>query len=253
MLKLRYLLSLSLAGALLLGACGGDDDDDTGDDSPNGDATSTVASDATKTSDQPTTASGDKTAEATKPAATPSPESANSTLEKLALEAVKSTYQAKYDIEIAFSGETQKGTAVFANKAPKFASIITLTAAGAGSIKLSVINDGTATYVCSDFGLGGNCSKDTSDIAAGADVKKALEEATKGRQVKEVGGRTIAGRSARCFEATDTTTNSVTTYCIDSKDSIMLALETSGAMKLTATEVESSVDEKLFELPFPVN
>jgi hypothetical protein len=140
-----------------------------------------------------------------------------------------------------------------AAKSPKFASIISLVAPGAGTIKLSIINDGTATYLCTDFGVGGNCSKDSDDIASGADVKKALEEATEGREVKEVGGRTIAGRSARCFEATDTATKSVTTYCIDSKDSIILALETDGVMKMTATKVGSSVDEKLFELPYTVN
>ncbi len=253
MLKLRYLLSLSLVGVLLLGACGGDDDDDSGGDDNGAQATATSnsPSDATKTSDQPTTAAGTP-----KAGNTSAPSSASAEFQKLAGDALKKTYQVTYDVEIPFSGQAQKGTAVYANKPPKFAAIISLTAAGAGNIKLSVITDGANSYVCTDFGLGGNCSKESGSdsLADGLDIKKSLEDATTGKDVKEVEKRTIAGRSARCFEVGEPSGSAAsTTYCIDGKDSIMLAFESSGSIKMSATDVKTSVDDKLFELPFPVN
>ncbi|MGE0599330.1 MAG: hypothetical protein AB7J35_07195 [Dehalococcoidia bacterium] len=250
-MKLRYLLSLSLVGVLLLGACGGDDDDNSGDDSGGAAATSTSPSDATKTSEQPTFSTSDNK---TPSGGSSGSESANSSFEKLAEAALSKTYQATYDMELTLNGEVQKGTATYANKSPNFAAILSLSGGTAGSLKLTLINDGKDSYVCTDFGIGGNCSKSSGGIAdSGVDIKKQLEGATTGKEIKEVEKRTIAGRTARCFEATDTTTKAVTTYCMDAKDNIMLALETGGTMKLTATEVSTNVDDKLFELPYPVN
>ncbi|MGE3073451.1 MAG: hypothetical protein AB7N24_05105 [Dehalococcoidia bacterium] len=253
-MKLRYLLSLSLVGVLLLGACGGDDDDNSsGDDNgTQATTTSTSPSDATKASEQPTTA-----AQTPKAGATSASNSALSDFQKLAGDALKKSYQVTYDVELSLNGQVQNGTATYANKPPKFAAIVAITAAGAaGNIKLSVIADGTDTYVCTDFGIGGSCSKDNGSEgpAAGLDIQKSLEDATSGKNVTEVDKRTIAGRSARCFETTDPTDpTSKSTYCIDSKDSIMLAFETGGGLKMTAKDVKTSVDDKLFELPFPVN
>lgn len=249
-MKLRYLISLSLVGALLLGACGGGDDDDDSGKTPADAATTTTASDATKTSDQPTTTTG-KTAEATKPA---TGGSAKDDLGKLAANALKSTYQATYDLELAFQGADQKGTAVFANKAPNFAAIMSFKLQGVGAIKVSVINDGKNGYVCTDFGAGGSCSKEDADSTfSGVDLTQQLEDAAESQDVKEIDGRTILGRKARCFEASVPDAPGKTTYCIDAKDAVVLALDAGDSLKMTATEVKTSVDEKLFELPYPVN
>ena len=45
---------------------------------------------------------------------------------------------------------------------------------------------------------------------------------------------------------------SKSTFCLDEKDSIMLSFAT-GGVKMTATQVSNSVDDKLFELPYPVS
>jgi hypothetical protein len=172
--------------------------------------------------------------------------------DRIAAESIQKTYQAKYDVEISSSGINQKGTAVFANKSPKFASTIKLNTAGV-EFAITIINDGKDTYFCNDIGAGGSCSKDSSlGQAAGVDVKKAVEEARKGNDVKELEKRTIAGRAARCFETKDPNTGSVSSFCLDEKDSITLFFNIGGVTKMTATEVTSNVDDKLFELPFPV-
>ena len=252
MLKLRYLLSLSLVGVLLLGACGGDDDD-ASSKTPNDAAASPVASDATKTSDQPTTAPG-TTAEPTKPGAASG--SSNSDFDKLAKEALSKNYEGTYDLELTVNDTVQKGTAIYAIKSPKFVSKLSLDAGALGSIKFTVINDGKDVYTCTDVGTGGKCSKDTSTLGTapdGVNIQKAIQEATNGQEIKEVDKRTIIGRTARCFEARDPGSSDATTYCFDSKDSSLLALEISGDMKMTATKISTSVDDKLFELPYPVN
>jgi len=236
--------------ALGLAACGGDDDDDSGNGG-NG-SEPTAASDATKTGEQPTSSPG-RTTEATRPPATSASEDSNSVFDRLAADSITKTYQAKYNVEFESSGQKQTGTATIASKPPKLASIINLTVAGAGEFAISVIDDGTTSYTCSNFGAGGRCSKDDSSLGTGGvDVKKAIDEARKGNDVKELPKQTIAGRNARCFEAKDAATSTTSSFCLDEKDSIMLSFQTSG-VKMTATEVKTSVDEKLFELPFPVS
>ncbi|MGB4861842.1 MAG: hypothetical protein WBO97_05255 [Tepidiformaceae bacterium] len=252
-MKLRYLISLSLVGALLLGACGGGDDDDDSAKTPTDAATSTAASDATKTADQPTTPAG-KTAEATKTGNTSG--SSNSDFDKLAKAALSKNYEGTYDLELTLNDTVQKGTAIYAIKSPKFVSKLSLDAGALGSLKFTVINDGKDVYTCTDIGTGGKCSKDTSTLGTapdGVNIQKAIQEATSGQDVKEVDKRTIMGRSARCFEAKDPGSDDATTYCFDSKDSSLLALEIGGNMKMTATKISTSVDDKLFELPYPVN
>ena len=251
-MKLRYLVSLTIAGGLLLGACGGDDDDDDdGDSGSRAEATATTSGDATKASadGSPTVAAG-KTAEPTKPSATT--ETADSIFDRIAAESITKTYQATYDVELDMQGQKQKGTAVVASKPPKLASQIKLTLPGSGDFVLTVIQDGTTTYFCSNFGLGGSCSKDNSLGSGGVYVKKAIDEARKGTDVKELPKQTIAGRTARCFETTPSTGASKSTFCLDEKDSIMLSFAT-GGVKMTATQVSNSVDDKLFELPYPVS
>jgi hypothetical protein len=250
-MKLRYLVALAAAGALVFGACGsGDDDDDDTGGNGGADATATTTGDATQTSSGGSaTAAPGKTAEATKPAATA--ETADSLFDRLAADAITKTYQAKYDLEIDMNGVEQKGTATMASKPPKYASVMEFSLGGA-KFAFTIINDGTTPYFCSDFGAGGSCSKDEEfGGAQGVDVKKAIDEARKGKDVKEIDKRTIAGRSGRCFEATDPETNTKSTFCLDEKDSILLFFQVEG-VKMTATEVKTSVDDKLFELPYPV-
>lgn len=252
-MKLRYLVSFAAAAALLLGACGGDDDDDDTTTNTDNAGESTAASDATKTGDQ----SGDSATKAPEPTKAGEPtkaatsETADSVFDRLASQAAMATYQAKYDVAISFSGQAQKGTATFASKAPKFAGVIKLP--DLGDISVSLINDGTNSYTCTNFGAGGTCSKDNTLTGGGIDVKKALDEAKNGKDVKEIAKRTIAGRSARCFEATDSSTGTQMTFCLDEKDSITLYSKIGDTVEMTATEVSTSVDDKLFELPYPVN
>lgn len=258
MVNWKSLLALTLAGALIFGACGGDDDD-SGDNGSKDEATQPAGSDATKTSSEPTKAGGDATkpaGNATKPAASATAEDADTIFDKLAADGEAKTYQATYDLEITGGGAIQKGTSVVASKAPRLASKFTFSA---GDMKGSfyIITDGKDTITCNDFGFGGQCHKssgvDDGLDGAGIDIKKVIKEARTNSDVKDVGKRTIAGRSSRCFEAKDKSTGTVSTFCLDEKDSIMTYMEISGTVKMTATEISSKVDEKLFEPPFPVN
>lgn len=251
MLKLRTLFALTLAGALIIGACGGDDDD-SGNNANKDEATQSPSnSDATKAdASQPTKAAN----EPTKAAASPTTEDAGSIFDKLTSDATKKTYLADYDIEITQGSQVQKGTATLASKPPKQAMKISFSA---GDIKgsFSFITDGKDTYTCSDFGVGGTCTKSAGvddALTKGIDIQKALKEARSNSDIKELDKRTIAGRVSRCFEAKDKSDNSVTTFCLDEKDSIMTYAELAGTSKLTATKVSSSVDDKAFDLPFPV-
>ncbi|MEO8541498.1 MAG: hypothetical protein ABI577_17275 [bacterium] len=246
-MKLRYLFALTAVGALLLGACGGDDDDDTST-TPSGDATQAApaGSDATKASSEPTKAGT---------SATKAPDDAASIFDKLTSDTTKKTYQATYDIEITAGGTVQKGTSVIASKPPKLATKITLTGTGFSG-GFSVITDGTNTITCTDFGAGGQCTKsagvDATVSGGGIDLQKTIKEAKANKDVKELDKRTIAGRSSRCFQATDTASGTVSTFCVDEKDSVMTYIEIGGTTKLTATQISTSVDDKLFDPPFPV-
>ena len=249
-LKLRYFFALTLAGALVLGACGGDDDD-SGSSGNQDQATQPAGgSNATKTSSEPTKSSGD----ATKPAASATAEDVASVFDKLAGNGITKTYQATYDMEITTSGATQKGTAVMASKPPKLATKVTFGGTGfAGTF--AIITDGKDTYTCTDFGAGGSCSKSSGvddALTKGFDVQKAIKEARNNSEIKELAKRTIAGKSSRCFETKDKTDGTVTTFCLDEKDSIMTYMEVGGITKLSATNIATSVDDKLFELPYPV-
>lgn len=248
-MKLRYFFALTLAGAVVLGACGGDDDD-SGGNSNKGDATqSTNGSDATKASSEPT-----KAGDATKPAGNATADDAASIFDKLAAEGTAKTYQASYDMELTASGQTQKGTATLASKPPKLATVVSFAAAQL-TLKMSIITDGKDTYTCTDFGAGGSCSKEAGvddNLTKGFDVQKAIKEARGNSEIKEIDKRTIAGKSSRCFQTTDKSDGTVTTFCLDEKDSIMTYMEVGGVTKLTATKVSTSVDDKLFELPYPV-
>lgn len=249
-MKIRLLFSLGLAGALLLGACGSGDDDDDSADSGGNEATATTAahSDATKTGQEPTRAAN--TAVAT---AAPT-ESADSIFDKLIGEATKKTYQATYDVEIKADAGTMKASMTLASKAPKLATRIKFTDGELKDATMVIISDGTDTITCFDFGVGGQCTRSAGvdqALSQGLDLKKVTDAAKQGSNVKELGSKTIAGRDSRCFEATDT--NGTSTFCIDKKDGILTSAEVAGITKMTATEIKSSVDDKLFEPPFPVS
>lgn len=251
-MKLRYLFGLTLACALLLGACGGDDDDG-GNTKTNGGATEkTKGSDATKASSGPAKL-GDPT-KAPEAGNTPLDDTA-SIFDKLASQATAKTYQGTYDMELNTGGKTQKGKAVLASKPPRLATRIEFTE-GEFKGSLALIVDRTDTIICTDFGFGGSCTKsagvDPLTSGAGLDIQKAIKESRSNSDVKELPKKTIAGRSSRCFEAKDKGTGTVSTFCLDEKDSIMTYMEIGGVTKMTATQISTSVDDRLFDLPFPV-
>lgn len=65
--------------------------------------------------------------------------------------------------------------------------------------------------------------------------------------------RTIAGREASCYRATDNITGNVDTSCFAS-DGAMLYVQTEGtdANTIEATDVKSTVSATAFDLPYPV-
>lgn len=236
---MRTILAAGTATLALLffgAACGGDDD--------NGDK-ATPAGAASASTSAPGGAQATQ-----KPQQSPTTSSQAAKLSDLLKESATKSYYLSYSFEITGSNPI-KGAMIVAQKPPKSLNSFQIENQGT----FSTINDGQATYTCTKLGAqpSGLCQK-----GGGANIGASFFNLTTFAQVasqvsdaKEIDSRKIAGRDARCFEYT--TSGSPSTICVDKSDGLMLYVQADqggGKMTIAATEVKTSFDDGVFELPY---
>ncbi len=244
-MKTRRLMTIGLGAlvlsAALFGACGGDDDDGA-----SGDKTATTSSKDEKTAeskDSGTTASGDKkTAEATKSSGGGDSASARKAIEDLTRDLDKKTFNVTYDVK----SESSPGKFGIIQKNGK--SAISFDLDGDSVI---VIDDGKNTFFCTKApNEDGVCLKsDSGDDDLFLNPDDIVDEVKKASSVKELASRKIAGKDARCFE--EVTDGATSIVCLDKSDGVMLYAKGDDS-EFTATQLKTSVDDKVFVPPYKV-
>lgn len=234
--------------ALLTAACGGDDDSSSKTTSPGG----------TTVNGTPSGNSGSKTASADATGGGNATGSGVDDLKNAAKNFKNQNFKITYDATMTDSdGKVTTGTLVMAQKGSSSSFSATNLVEDGGSV--TFINDGKDSYICTDTPEK-TCLKTTS-AAGGADPLGAFSPAEilsgldgDGAKVDKVADQTIAGHSAKCYKATDTTGGG--TICLDKKTSYILSVdgdETDGSKtKLTAKNISDSPSDNDFKPPYAV-
>ncbi len=222
--------TLTMAATVVLAAACGGDDDDGKDASTTGDVTAAATAGGGKSTTAPTAKQGDQPAGGLG-----------------GKELVKQRKEATFAATYAVKSSGSDATWTIAQKPPK--SYIAIKQADGSAF--IIIDDGVNAYSCIPQGKEGACFKSAS---GGADTPGTNNDALydsfeDDAKYKEIGGKKIAGRDARCFQASGGAADGV--YCLDKKDGFMLSIDTA-TLKIVATEVSTKIDDKLFEPPFKV-
>lgn len=270
----HLIASALILGAGLLAACGGSESQDKSATVATGTPPAATASgtgaagSATRSTETTATATGSPSAAATgsasAPAGTPTatatasqpPADAAKAFMELAKDRTGETVSIRYAFTAVEGGERRTGAWKIAQDPPKSLVYIAYDASAGG--EFWVIDDGKSAVVCfATAAERGQCIKtgdsSTADslVPPVADVDESFDSAEKATNIREVGGRTIAGRPARCFEYDAEGTEDDGTICLDSGDGTMLYLSRAD-VELTATEVTRTVPAGTFEPPFAV-
>lgn len=255
-----WVAAIALATALLLAAACGDDNS-TKSPADNAVTPGTGSTSAATSADG---AKGTSTA--------PSPAAAGgiADLQKASKDLKLADYRVTYETMITDAkGAAPSGTMTMAHKGTK--SLIVIDGAvfdeDAKAGTITIIDDGTSIFMCSTEQGQKTCLKSKS---TGAALNPLLGLATTfsaenlvsrfskdGTSVKSVAGQTIAGRSAKCYEATGPTGKG--TICLDSKNGMLLLIDGSDTKdgKTTKTvfkakEATDSPSDADFNPPYPV-
>lgn len=242
----RILLSLGLAATLLLGACGGDDDDD--DDS--GDTTATTAAGQSATSEGTgTTGEATKPADATKEPTTDSGGSGASIpddLKEVLGDFASAEFTATYELKTS-AGD---GTNTVVQKGDKYAATMAL-----GGTDVTIIVDGDVSYTCFNVAGAGTCTKGDGGVAGEGDVPDLrdftalAEEAS--AEYKSIDDREVNGFDSKCWEVTDSASNTAVVMCIAEDEKTVSLVESEG-FTMELKEYSKDVDDSAFEPPYPV-
>ena len=254
-----WIPAVAFAALLVLGSACGDDGSSS--------SSATAASSPSAASSGPSTsASG---AKGTAPNASTAVTSGLADLQKAAQDLKVIDYEVVYDSSITDAkGASTTGSMTLAHKGVKSLISIDGSFTGSGAAgKTTIIDDGTSTFVCTDQGTK-VCQQSKSSGATAANPFLGLATAfsadnlvsafsKNGYDVKSVSGQSIAGRSAKCYEATGPTGSG--TICLDSKNGMMLLIDgadtTKGQTKKTvfkATRATDSPSDDVFTPPYPV-
>lgn len=260
--SIRVLLCLAgLLGlaALFLSACGDDDSS-----SPN--TKTAAAADSTKPATSAPSSSDGKTT----PAASPSAAASGlADLQKATKDLKAIDYRVAYDASMTVPGGTASNASItLAHKGTKSLIIVDGALAGGGDNtgKITIIDDGTSTLLCTEQQK--TCLKTKSTPGATANPFLGLADSFKaenlvgnfskdGYEVKQVANQTIAGRSAKCFEAKGPTGKG--TVCVDSKNGMLLLIDGSDTANgqtsktlFKAKEATDAPSDADFNPPYPV-
>ncbi|MCA9830548.1 MAG: hypothetical protein KC495_08775 [Dehalococcoidia bacterium] len=267
----RFVAPSLLLAAVLIAACGGDDDDSStttasagASVSASASASGTTASGSPVRSPSATSAASSSATTATgSPAASPSASAsatptadASSVFRDLTKDRATETQAVTYDLVLVDDGTTRTGTWRIVQDPPK--SLVAFAIDGSDGGTFWIIDDGKSSIICFDTDSEpgqcvktGDSSLSDSLVPSVVDVDETFDGVENAPNVTEVAGRTIAGRSARCFEYDDTTNADTGTICLDASDGILLALKNEG-IELTAIDVSTTVNADAFAPPFAV-
>ena len=192
---------------------------------------------------------------------TPSP-TANPEIAAITQKFAASTFQATYTV--SGSGADSGGQMVIYKDGPnRFRFDISTTRNGQPTSVMFIQNNNTSAWCLNDAAelvpmLGGqgvcfksNANDPNNPVGNLSSTFADLESANVTLLSKST--RTIAGREASCYRATDNITGNVDTRCFAS-DGAMLYSQTEGpdANTIEATDVKSTVSATAFDLPYPV-
>lgn len=243
MKRILLLLSLGLVSAMLLAACGGDDDsgDDDSGDTPS--ATETPANGETPSG-------GDATN-------TPEPDDDDDNggngnggdggeLADLITDLAGKTFQASYEITTESQGTEQTGSMTIAQDAPRFATIMELED---GTI--AIIEDETGSYSCFGAGTFGTCTRGSDPQGSIFDLREVSEDAGDLGAYDKIDDRDVNGRDSACWQGTDPDSGVESVFCV-SKDDGVITYTSSSGFEMSLTDYSDNVDDEIFELPYAV-
>lgn len=235
----RVLLSLGLAATLLLGACGGDDDDDD-----SGDTTATTAAGQSATSEG-TGTTGGATKEPTKDSGG-SGASIPDDLKKILGDFESAAFTATYDLKTSAG----TGTNTVVQKGDKYAATM-----GLGGTDVTIIVDGDVSYTCFKIAGTGTCTKTEGGAAGEGDVPDLRDFTALAEDVsaefKAVDDRKVNGFDSKCWEVTDSASDSTVLMCVAEDEKTVSLVESEG-FTMELKKYSKDVDESAFEPPFPV-
>ena len=241
----------------LVVACG---DDDSSKSTP--DNATKAASPSAATSEQ--TAAGGSKSTATATAAA----SGLADLQKASKDLAAIDFKVTYETSIAGTADkATTGSMMMAHKGTKSVFVLDGAFGGPSTGKTTIIDDGTSTFICTEEGqktclktksTGGSAANPLLGLATAFRADNLVKAFSKeGFEVKSVAGQTIAGRSAKCYEAKGPTGSG--TVCLDSKNGMLLLIDGSDIKngKTTKTvfkakEATDSPSDADFNPPYPV-
>ncbi|MGD9932467.1 MAG: hypothetical protein AB7T37_02015, partial [Dehalococcoidia bacterium] len=215
----RFVAPSLLLAALLIAACGGDDDDSstaTPAAGASASASGTSAAGTTASGSPAASPAGSSTASssATAPTGSPAPSpsaspastaDASAAFRDLTQDRSEEKIAVSYNLTLVDDGETRTGTWRIVQDPPR--SLVFFTFDGSNGGKFWVIDDGESSIICFDTDdepgqclKTGDSSLSDSLIPSVVDVDETFDAVDDAPDVREVAGRTIAGRAARCFE-----------------------------------------------------
>jgi hypothetical protein len=232
------MVALLAALPIALVACGGDDDSGAKD---NGSATSSTGASSSAT--LAATKSGSTGSTATKSSGGGSSGDA-ANLKDLIEKSKSQTYQITYT---ATDSDGESSWIVAQKSGKTYTSINQKGGENAGLTVL--IDDGKSSYICQKDADNpdGGCFKTAS--SADDENSPNADDGFDDTNVKEIAGKKIAGRDARCFQSQDA--DNPGTSCVDKSTGAFLAGD-SPDLKVTATNYSTSVDDKVFTPPYKV-
>lgn len=252
--SLLLLLAVAALAALALAACGGDDSE-TG----NGSATQPPVGNGTPAATQP----GGRTP-------TGEGDGGGSAVEELRARVAQQrqqTVRMRYAMRGTFEGEDVRGSFELAQKPPKVLFRIELEGAPAADLLggifagLTVIDDGTDTYLCFKADNEGMCLKgesdsgdvDVSEFLALGDVDEMVLQ-DPDVQLEKVDGRKVAGIDSDCWRAVSQQFEGL--FCLGKEKPILTYVEGTVEGEQFILELEeygTNVSDSLFEPPYPVS
>jgi hypothetical protein len=239
--RISMLLSLGLASALVLAACGGDDDNGN-----NGaDAGNTPASGQTTTGNTPTNGGGQAT---NTPSSDPGGGNGGdaSELEDLLGRFVDRTFKATFATSFTDEGVTQEGTITIAQDAPRYAMSMESPEGDFG-----VYENEDGSFSCFGSEGFGQCSRGSLLSGSFFDIRDVAEDEADLTSYRRIEDRNVGGRDSRCWQGIDSETNSENTVCLSKADGILTYVGGDG-FEMTLQDFSSTVSDEDFKLPYSV-